>query len=594
MTRRTPLKHANFYVLLGLDEALDPVTDNARLRRIVEERAAEAKKRLRSAGSAKSDTGARTALVIAREQAMLQGLGPKDATPARPAQIWKDFHQQFVEVLRQTRARQRRRANSVFDMLGTQDVSNRVAKRIRDELGDDELFDEITRSRKIEIADDAPNPEIPPGFETDCSTARLKVGKILPFLDAFAARDVYELLAKTTEKSLSHSSTQEEMAEAITALQEEIKYLGTPGIDESKPLAEIKTTLADLYRESKRTAKVEGLRTIFDDLLKLERELPFFGMVQILKSIETVRHDHVERIVSLGATGTGLPSERVLLLLKGLMKKDGIPIDRWGLTGHFRVCHACGAMNTGTDATCVSCKTELFAHCANCDARFDLALAVCPGCATSTSDGVAGNAALARAGRALSAGKLADTEGYIAEAARLIPRSRALDELTRRLQATRRSAMEEEARLTALVTKDRRMLAALADLSKASAGIAQPVFNRLRNTAEGAVAEAAGLTAEARALLKGSEHDQAEARLRSALSAVTDYDEARALLDRIPPPRPENLVARPVDDAVELSWRPPRTHAGALRYLVVRSRKGLPRSPGEGEEIPAEAPPGVL
>lgn len=575
---------ANYFWVLGLSDAPDPVADNKKLRRIIGEKVAAEQAKIAHPSSTDAEVGARTALLLALHERMIVDLGPEKANPPSPENSWIHFHIEYQAALKAGRAARQRNANTIFDILGDSELSRRLADKVADELDDASLFKEIISTRKITIRDERRATDVPPGFENACNTARRKASNLLPYLEAYGAEDVYQLLSITTHMSLSKSSSDEELAAAIYELQRTPDAM-TNGKTRGKPLVEIKTELSDVFKVAQRSSKLESVRTILDDLLRLERAMPFFAMVKLMKSVDILRRDHVERIVVKGAAAGGLPPDRVLLLLKGLMKKDNITIGNWGLTGHFRVCAACGATSLGTDQICASCQSDLYFVCANCDARFDGAAAECPTCGTSKVDGEVGRAALAETARAIEKGDIAQAERAITKAMRHVPRSQVFSGLNTKLGALKSKAGSEEVRLSAMVRQKRHMVAAAEALGKMPSGLSGAVRERLQEAVDRALSEATAKTAEAQIKLDTGDPSGAERALRIALAVAADFTPALSLLDRIPPPPPKSLSVRTKGATAALSWKSPDIALDGISYVVVRSEIGSPRLPSDGDTV---------
>jgi|GEM_PF-2802500 len=572
---------ANYYWILGLPDAPDPVADNAKLRKIVANMAEAAKAKISGAGSTNAEIGARAALLPALYSRMLQDLGSKDAKPPEPKDSWIRFRAEHQAALKASRAARQRNAHSIFDILGDSELSRKLADRIAAELDDVGLFKEITSARKITIREEGSATDVPPGFEKACDNARRTAINILPYLRAYGAEDVYQLLSVTTGMTLNQASSEKDLAAAIYVLQQAPNQMTGDTKTKGKPLKEIQTELSPVFKE----ATTFPLRPILDDLLRLERAMPFFACVRLMKSVDILRRDHVERIVVKGAAAGGLQADRVFLLLKGLMKKDNITIGNWGLTGHFRVCGACGTTNLGTEQICASCQSDLYAVCGNCEARFDGGATACPTCGTGKAEGEAGRAALAQAARAIEKGDIVQAELSIAEGIRRVPRSQGFSGLNAKLSALKTKAGSEEARLSALVSQKRFMVAAAGALEKTPSGFSATVRDRLRKTVDRALSEATAKTVEAQGKLDGGHTVEAERALRVALSVVADFTPALSLLDRIPPPPPKWLSVRTKGATATLSWTPPDTAPEGISYVVVRSEIGPPRRPADAEVI---------
>ena len=575
---------ANYYWILGLPDAPNPITDNEKLRKLVADKAKAERDKIGGAGSTKAENAARAALLLALEERMLRDLGDKDSNPPTPNDIWIRFHDEYRTALKAGRAARQRDANVLFDILGETELSRRIADKIADEIDDAELFREIASARKIKILDEGAASDVPPGFENACNSARRKATRLLPYLMAYSAEDVYQLLSITTDKSLSKSSSDEDLAAAIYELQRTPNEM-TNGKTRGRPLVEIKTELSDVFKVAQKSPKLEPVRTILDDFIRLERAMPFFAAIKLMKSVNILRRDHVERIVVKGAAAAALPPERVLLLVKGLMKKDNITIGNWGLTDQFRVCAACGTTNLGTDQNCAACRSDLYTVCANCDARFDGASTDCPTCGTSKVAGEKGRELLAYAARSIENGDIAQAERAIANAMKRVPRSQLFSGLNAKLSNLRSKAVSEEARVSELVVQNRQMVAAAEALANTPAGFSATVRDRLRVKVDQALSLASTKTVEAQRKLDSGALIDAERGALSALEAVADFTPALSLLQRIPPPPPKSLSVRVAGATAVLSWSPPAASSTEVRYVVVRSENGSPRRPTDAEVI---------
>lgn len=575
---------ANYYWVLDLENAPDPVAENARLREIITKKAKAEKAKVSGVGTTNTEKDARSALLRALHKRMLANLGPEDANPPAPKDIWRRHYNDYKAVLKGRRAKDRRDANTLFDILGDNELSTALADKVEKELGDESLFKEIASSRRIAIREAGARDALSEKFITNCRAARRKAGKLLPYLYAYGVEDVYRLLGRITEMTLTPTSSPQDLATAIEALQAAPNRLGGDTKTKGLPLTNIKTELSHLSKPDAGTPQTEQVRTILDDLLNLERAMPFFAAVRLMKNVDILRRDHVERIVVKGAAASGLSSDRVLALLKGLMKNDGIEIGRWSLTGSFRVCAACGTTNRGSDQTCVACDADLFLVCANCEARFDNAATACPTCGTTRSDGEAGRAALAQAVTAIRVGDVARADTAIIKAAQLVPRSPQLSALSERRDALRSRAATEEAQVAAMV-REGRHVAAAAVLARAPAGFSASLRKQLQKTVDESLSSAKAKTAEARTKLNAGDTAAAEKALRQALAVAADFAPASDLLDRVPPPPPTTLSVQIAGSTAVLSWAPPDTAIDGLSYIIVRSDTGPPQRPSEGEII---------
>lgn len=575
---------ANYYWVLDLDDAPDPVAENARLREVIAAKAEAERAKVTGVGNTNAEKDARSALLRALYKRMLENLGPEDAHPPAPSDIWRRHCEEYKAVLKGRHAKDRRDANTLFDILGDNELSAPLAEKIKRELGDENLFKEITSSRQITVREKAAPGELSDDFIRNCQSARRKAVKLLPYLKAYGVEDIYQLLGRVTEMTLTPTSSPKDLAAAIDALQVAPNRLGGDAKIKGLPLTNIKTELSHFSRQDTKTPEREPVRTILDDLLKLERSMPFFAVVRLMKNVDILRRDHIERIVVKGVAASGLPSDRVLALLKGLMKNDGIEIGKWGLTGSFRVCVACGTTNLGSDQTCVACHADLFIVCANCEARFDSAAMACPTCGTTKAHGEAGRASLVNAMMAIKAGDIPRADSAIGKAMQLVPRSPQLSALTQRRDALRSSAATEEARIASMV-RERRYSAAASALARAPTGFSASLRRQLRKTVDEGLTLAQAKTAAAQTKLDAGDHVAAEKAVRQALAVAADFAPASNLLHRIPPPPPATLSVRIAGSTAVLSWAPPETCTDGLSYIVVRSDAGQPQRPSEGEII---------
>ena len=572
---------ANYYWILGLPDAPDPVTDNAKLRELVADMAKAERAKIAGAGSTNAENGTRAALLLALKQRMLDDLGDEKSNPPTPKDTWIRFREEYRTALKADQTARQRDANIILDILGESELSRRIADKVAAEIGDADLFLEITSARRITICDEGAASDVPPGFENACNSARQKAIKLLPYLKAYGAEDVYQLLSLTTGKTLDKHSSEGDMAAAIDILQKAPNEMTGDTKTKGEPLSQIKTQLSNVFK----VAQTFPLRPILDDFIRLERVMPFFAAVKLMKSVDILRRDHVERIVVKGAAAGALPPERVLLLVKALMKKDNIAIGNWGITGHFRVCAACGTTNLGTDQTCASCRSDLFIVCANCDARFDGVSTDCPTCGTSKVAGEEGRELLAYAARSIENGDIAQAERAIADAMKRVPRSQVFSGLNAKLSNLRSKAGSEEARLSELVVQKRQMVAAAEALAKTTSGFSATVRDRLRAKVDQALSVASAKTAAAQRMLDSGALVDAERTVLAALEAVVDFTPALSLLQRIPPPPPKSLSVRVAGAIAALSWSPPDITSSEIRYVVVRSESGPPRRPADAEVI---------
>lgn len=572
---------ANYYWILGLRDAPDPITDNAKLRKLVADMAKAERAKIAGAGSTKAENGTRAALLLALKQRMLDDLGDEKSNPPTPKDTWIRFRDEYQIALKADRVARQRDANVIFDILGESELSRRICDKVEAELGDADLVREITSARKITIRNEGAASDVPPGFENACNSARQKTIKLLPYLKAYGAENVYQLLSLTTGKTLDMHSNEADLAAAIDVLQKAPNEMTGDTKTKGEPLSQIKTQLSNVFK----VAQTFPLRPILDDFIRLERAMPFFTAVKLMKSVDILRRDHVERIVVKGAAAGALPPERVLLLVKGLMKKDNITIGNWGITGHFRVCPACGTTNLGTDQTCVSCRSNLLIVCANCDARFDGTSPDCPTCGTSKEVGEEGRELLAYAARSVENGDIAQAERAIANAMKRVPRSQVFSGLNAKLSILKSKVGAEETRLSELIVQKRQMVAAVEALAKTSSGFSATVRDRLRAKVDQALSEASAKTAEAQRMLDSGALVDAERAVQAALEAVADFTPALSLLQRIPPPPPKSLLVRAAGASAVLSWSPPEISSAGIRYVVVRSESGSPRHPVDAEVI---------
>jgi hypothetical protein len=126
--------------------------------------------------------------------------------------------------------------------------------------------------------------------------------------------------------------------------------------------------------------------------------------------------------------------------------------------------------------------------------------------------------------------------------------------------------------------------AELAAIVGEPAGDAQVLADEARRR----VAAATALRQEATALLL-SDPDGAWVRLADALRLVGDLPGAAELQAGLPPRAPGRLEAAVDGVAVALSWTPSPSRVGEIGYVVVRCLGRVPRHPGDGERLAAEA-----
>lgn len=577
MSHRLP-ESVNYYALLAHDDALHPVADNAKLRSLITDA-------IKTRGAASARAQARHALLESYGKQMLDDLGPvpqATATPS-PNSIWLEHHAKYQAILRARSTDCRARTKTVFDMLGEKEFKPKVVKKIERVLEDSVIVQEVMKARNIRVSNDLDNSTVSTSFVTACGTARTKVTNLLPYLESFGVSDIYALLSKVSGETVSARSDETAFENAITRLRRIQQDVGNQ--KKTRALNQIETLLSDLFKKNGPNSSKESPRGIVDDLIKIERELPFFATVQILKDVDMVRRDHLDRLVTMSYARSGLPPQRVLQLTKALMQKDKVAIYDWGLTENFRICAACGAINNGSQKECTACKGDLFITCVNCAKQYDGSFGTCPHCKTTTATGTAGHSATNKAERALSAGNLDLAESQIREASRLVPLSSTVTSLTAKVKAMQNIAFTEQQHLSSLVKQHRRMVEALGGLSKPAAGIPQQVVEELRQLAQSALKEASGLTTRARFLADKGEHAQAEELALKALSKVTDQKEAQEILDASPPQPPIALRITVSDEAVHLRWTAPPTGIGKPDFAVVRSTVSTPTSPRDGTRV---------
>lgn len=567
------LRNANYYWILDLDEALDPVADNARLAEKID-----------AADPAKVQ-GARAALLKALKEKMATDLKAALSAPAGTPSVWERFRADYATTLKKRPSAQRRGANTILDVLGEAEIDRNLAKAVVAELGDEGIFEEVARARKIAVVDKR-RVEISRDFAAASKSARSAVNALLPYLKAHGADDIYQLLTATTGMALSADSTDAEVLGAIAVLKDARKTAVGKIETRGLPINEIRIALNPIFKAG--DTGNERSRGLFDDILKLEMALPFLAALRLfgrLNKIDTVRRDQVERLAARAAAATGLAPDRVLELIKGLLDADRVQLGKWGLSGHFRSCGACGAINVASDTNCAACKSELYVVCANCDARFDDEAEACPTCGTTKTDGEAGRSALARAARALERDDMDHALRTIGEAGRLVPRSQTLADLNAQLARRRSNTKAEETRLTTLVKRERKMCEALKALSKLSGGFNRSLANELRHQIEQSIAKADEKVASARKQLALGESEAAGRHLRAALDLVADHESGMDLLARLPPPPPIEVKARCRDATVVLTWKRPATAPEGLVFVAVRSIGARARSVGEGEAV---------
>ncbi|MCO5969662.1 hypothetical protein [Actinoallomurus soli] len=110
----------------------------------------------------------------------------------------------------------------------------------------------------------------------------------------------------------------------------------------------------------------------------------------------------------------------------------------------------------------------------------------------------------------------------------------------------------------------------------------------LADEARRRVAAATALRQEAASLLL-SDPDGAWLRLADALRLVGDLPGAAELQAGLPPQAPGRLEAAVDGAAVALSWSPSPSRVGEIGYVVLRCLGRVPRHPGDGERLAAEA-----
>ncbi|GAA4627170.1 hypothetical protein GCM10023196_038320 [Actinoallomurus vinaceus] len=126
--------------------------------------------------------------------------------------------------------------------------------------------------------------------------------------------------------------------------------------------------------------------------------------------------------------------------------------------------------------------------------------------------------------------------------------------------------------------------AELAAIAGEQSGDAQVLADEARRR----VAAATALRQEAASLLL-SDPDGAWLRLADALRLVGDLPGAAELQAGLPPRAPSRLEAAVDGVAVALSWSPSPSRVGQIEHVVVRCLGRVPRHPGDGERLPAEA-----
>jgi hypothetical protein len=108
--------------------------------------------------------------------------------------------------------------------------------------------------------------------------------------------------------------------------------------------------------------------------------------------------------------------------------------------------------------------------------------------------------------------------------------------------------------------------------------------DELRRLVEQRLAEVAGLRRDAEAAVSEQREEDAERMLRAAARIAVDDEEVTRRLDRLAPPPPTELAARPVDLGLRLSWSPPHSGGADVRYRVVRADRP-PSRPGDGDLV---------
>ncbi|MCO6005020.1 hypothetical protein NE236_08500 [Actinoallomurus purpureus] len=126
--------------------------------------------------------------------------------------------------------------------------------------------------------------------------------------------------------------------------------------------------------------------------------------------------------------------------------------------------------------------------------------------------------------------------------------------------------------------------AELAAIAGEPVGDAQVLADEARRR----VAAATALRQEAASLLL-SDPDGAWLRLADALRLVGDLPGAADLQTGLPPGAPGRLEAAVDGLAVALSWSPSPSRVGEIGHVVVRCLGRVPRHPGDGERLAAEA-----
>ncbi|MEV5711985.1 hypothetical protein [Actinoallomurus sp. NPDC052274] len=133
--------------------------------------------------------------------------------------------------------------------------------------------------------------------------------------------------------------------------------------------------------------------------------------------------------------------------------------------------------------------------------------------------------------------------------------------------------------------------AELAELAGEPAGDGRALADDARVLADEArrrVAAATALRQEAASLLL-SDPDGAWLRLADALRLVGDLPGAAELQAGLPPQAPGRLEAAVDGAAVALCWSPSSSRVGEIGYVVLRCLGRVPRHPGDGERLAAEA-----
>jgi hypothetical protein len=106
------------------------------------------------------------------------------------------------------------------------------------------------------------------------------------------------------------------------------------------------------------------------------------------------------------------------------------------------------------------------------------------------------------------------------------------------------------------------------------------------------IAEVDDLRRRSDLALRDGREEEAESMLRAARRIAGDDDDLERRLAALPPAPVRDLLARPKDDGVALSWTPPPA-AGVLRYRVVCG-DAPPRAPGDGDVVGEVDEPEVI